>query len=359
MLRATTDKVHTLFVEICNLGLEIDSQRDLELAGLLLTRLLFATAECPDIYDSRKRRILVEVLKLFQRSGDHKSEQFVWKKLGAINEKSDSQLDEEIYRKFADSLVRTSKSTKHDLNQIWQTQCGRVEPPATMSLPPHLVASRLCTARTYAPVAGYLPGVDSHRGILDLHPIHVAAAAGTTSLVKALIPKITEIDIRDHYSRTPLYIAASKGHHECCSLLLSEKADPTAADSHGHSILEVAARAGDYDCVSTLVEWKADVNPTLPAECGSTPLQAALESHVFNLKTIYFLLSNNADPWVERDSDKANAITLAEKRGEYSIAYVMRLKCPNNYELPFDFLSSIDETVQPVPGPGNPGPAVS
>ena len=102
--------------------------------------------------------------------------------------------------------------------------------------------------------------VEGRRGVcgsIDAHDshgrtaLHIAAHAGRTSTVRALVAAGATLNARTRYGWSPLTDACKEGHHECVAVLVAAGADihvstPVPTDK---SPLSLAARAG---CLRTI-----------------------------------------------------------------------------------------------------------
>ncbi|RPB02411.1 ankyrin, partial [Choiromyces venosus 120613-1] len=69
-----------------------------------------------------------------------------------------------------------------------------------------------------------------------------AAARGQTHLIKFLVEKGTDVNLKTgHQLRTPLHEACENGHEDAVSLLLAAGADASIPDVHGDTPLHVSA----------------------------------------------------------------------------------------------------------------------
>ena len=88
--------------------------------------------------------------------------------------------------------------------------------------------------------------------------------------VKALVPEIENINIKNKKGSTALHWAASKGHFRIVNFLLSSGAQVDVRDRERKTPLQRAAGGGHTDSANLLLLYNAD--PDLPDEKGDTPL---------------------------------------------------------------------------------------
>mmetsp|Transcript_25411 Transcript_25411/g.59122 ORF Transcript_25411/g.59122 Transcript_25411/m.59122 type:complete len:502 (+) Transcript_25411:133-1638(+) len=103
--------------------------------------------------------------------------------------------------------------------------------------------------------------------------LHVAAQAGHTTVVSALLRWQAEPSLRDYGGQTPLHYAASHGHSEIVQHLLAAGADAQSADSRGQTPLHLAARWGHAESMAIL--GSADMESRDAG--GRTPLHLAAQ----------------------------------------------------------------------------------
>lgn len=90
--------------------------------------------------------------------------------------------------------------------------------------------------------------------------LHLAAAAGMTEIVVALLSAGADPDARETVTpmtgngSSPLHLAANSGHVECVRALLNGRADPNCTDDDSETPLHRAAREGHVEVVESLVE---------------------------------------------------------------------------------------------------------
>ncbi|XP_050308293.1 histone-lysine N-methyltransferase EHMT1-like isoform X2 [Anthonomus grandis grandis] len=104
-------------------------------------------------------------------------------------------------------------------------------------------------------------------------PLVWACEHGHGHLVKYLISRGADINIRDVEQNVALHWAAFKGGTQVVQLLLGYKADINVVNAHGDTPLHICARVNHYGCVIYLLTQKADFsiinkNNEIPYDCA-------------------------------------------------------------------------------------------
>lgn len=107
----------------------------------------------------------------------------------------------------------------------------------------------------------------------DLHrtALHIACANGDLATVKALLPKVQDVNVRDREGQTPLLVTGEDSL-EIIDLLIDHGADVNARNKYGGTALMGAV--WNIKVVETLLRHGADVNAK--DNDGWTPLEQAL-----------------------------------------------------------------------------------
>lgn len=72
-------------------------------------------------------------------------------------------------------------------------------------------------------------------------PLHLAAIRGHTQIVRYLVNKSANKDVRDNDENTPLHLASEYGHFEVIIFLVKEAgADATLKNKYGYGPADVA-----------------------------------------------------------------------------------------------------------------------
>jgi ankyrin repeat protein len=79
-------------------------------------------------------------------------------------------------------------------------------------------------------------------------------------VIRILLEKGADINVRDKWGRTALMIAAKSGQSEIVRLLLDWEADLHARDERGYTAMMYAAWKGHSEIVRMLLDRGADVN---------------------------------------------------------------------------------------------------
>lgn len=137
--------------------------------------------------------------------------------------------------------------------------------------------------------------------------LFTAAESGNVEEVKRLMNQGSDIDaICPNRHLSPLQIATVSGHTEVMRLLMEKGANINVKTREGASLLHLAAQRQDQHCCDFLLARGA--NPNLASDDGITPLHTAVVyGGVENLR---LLLSKGADPNAKR-SDGNTGLHLA------------------------------------------------
>jgi hypothetical protein len=123
--------------------------------------------------------------------------------------------------------------------------------------------------------------------------LHYAARRGKLQLLTEGIRAGLDLDEREAHHFTPLLLAAQAGRTECVGALLAAGANPYAAHPNGRTALHFAASGGHFEVVRALVEFG------VPPDVGHARSTAALEAAMFNRVAIAeYLIAQGADPTV-------------------------------------------------------------
>jgi len=124
-----------------------------------------------------------------------------------------------------------------------------------------------------------------------------AVNTGRASLVRELMSKGANIEIRDDQGKTPLLIAASKGHLEVVQVLIEVGCDLKAKDHHKQNALHKAILGNSKNIVCVLLDTKT-VEYDLKDDQGKSPLDYAKEGwsdpkHIDTLEKIFDVKCQN------------------------------------------------------------------
>ena len=91
--------------------------------------------------------------------------------------------------------------------------------------------------------------------------IHIAAANGQIKMMELLIPKGSDVSLRNNAGRNPLFVAAAAGQVGSVKYLLRQGCTYNALDKEDKSLFHVAAENGHLGVLKAFVEWR-------PQECS-------------------------------------------------------------------------------------------
>lgn len=146
----------------------------------------------------------------------------------------------------------------------------------------------------------------------------VGSYFGLDAMVKLLLEKKAEVDLKDASDRTPLLWAAKNGHDTVVRLLLEEKAEVDSKEASGRTPLSCAAENGHYTVVKLLLEWKAKVD--LKDTNGQTPLLWAAEN---GHDTVVRLLLENDAEVDTNDFDERMPLSYAAENGHDTVVNLL------------------------------------
>ncbi|XP_046574268.1 ankyrin repeat domain-containing protein 29-like [Haliotis rubra] len=139
--------------------------------------------------------------------------------------------------------------------------------------------------------------------------LHVACTGGDVAIVKYLLSRKMDINIRGNRSRTPLMFAAENGHRDVFDLLVMGGADVSLEDDAGNTILHVACVAGHFDMVKYILSRDYIQNYIeTKGEHGQTPVMLAAKA---GHKSVFYLLVCKGASLSLRDYDGNNILQVA------------------------------------------------
>jgi ankyrin repeat protein len=142
-------------------------------------------------------------------------------------------------------------------------------------------------------------------------------------VVTLLLPRYTDVDVRDNQLETPLYRnCQSITRPKIVRLLVERGADPSAQNAAGTTSLQNLAFHGELEALKILIEAGADMNA--PGFRGATALHWAVDGR--RLEIVRFLLDQGADVSA-RDEDNRTPLDwcVAESKAA-SFGMTHRLK---------------------------------
>lgn len=313
------EKLHDLFINIYGTVVEANARNEPRVARSILFGLLSALDRNPQLFDKRKRHILLKMALMFQELGHQWDCEYVLLKIAGMFKMTALPPQEGPYHLLANSLPISSISTKRVLEDRWNETVGGSHPDSNLTVPP-------------------LHAAVQHRNsniILALLSNSNSSPLTPSRTTSSNVGQVTaNIDERDLNGRTALFAAVANGEESCCFALLLNGADANTRDDHGRTALEVAVRGGHLSIVKNLIEYNAHVNPDIIG-CSSLPLHAAIESNNPQREIINHLLNGGAEVNLRRYVDNKHAIDLAVDREYHDLAQSMRRMIPSLSNTPF------------------------
>ena len=319
-MKAIGDEFHLLFMELCQLGLQLHERGTDNDADHIFVRLMIALEKYPGLGDNRKNGALWNIAEFYRDIEDEDMHEWV---LIRAAEAHDTPIDEKNpCLPLANSLIKTSKRAENDLHKLWKKQMAPVG--TSLAIPPLQRSAQHGNSNVASALLAQPNSIEhSPPALFNQEGLHIAATRNDEQNLKILLHEGAQVDAPDIHKHTALSLAAAKGHARCCMELIKCRADVNRRDIHGTTILEVAAGAGHIQVVQQLVEAGAEVNPSFVC-CTSSPLQAAIENPQSPLDVALYLMGKNGNVSIRRNDGK-NAIDLAEKRCGF-LAAIMRQK---------------------------------
>jgi hypothetical protein len=196
-------------------------------------------------------------------------------------------------------------------------------------------------------VCGSIDAHDSH----GRTALHIAARAGRTSTVRALVAAGATLNARTHYGWSPLTDACKEGHHECVAVLVAAGADVnTVHSSFRETALTVAAeRSGCLRCVQILLDagarvngppdswaplhgavWGSDTTGSKSEDCISALLRAGADINALDHRgrsPLYLAMVVETDQRLDDDDRPCRLVTtLLRKGGEVQASVYLRFE---------------------------------
>ena len=315
-------RLHDLFINIYGIAVEARELEEARVARWILFALALALDHFPQLFDKRKRHILLKMALMFQELGHHWNCEQVLLKIAGMYQIPRVPCREDPFYWLANSFPTSSKSINGVLVGRWNETVGGNSDGLKLNVPPlhaavqHrnpcIILTLLSKSNEYCSTA-------------------LASSLTTFSNAGQMEPYIEERDINNC---TALFKAVANGDEACCHALLMCGADANTRDEYGHTALEVAATGGHTNIVRLLIEYNANVNPNI-TRCSSLPLHAAIESQNFQLDIIQHLLNSGAAVDLRRYVDNKHAIDLAVHGGHHTLAESMRGMIPSFDNTPF------------------------
>lgn len=308
-IKAIRDEFHSLFMDICQVGLQLHERGMDSEAGNVFLKLVSALGKYPGLGDDRKNGALWRIAQFFLDMGDQDEHEEVLTKAAETHDASMHQKDP--CPPLVNSLIETSRRADRDLLKLWE-RVYMVAGETSLAIPPIQRSAQHNNANVASILLAFKSIEHSPPALFNQESLHIAAIRGHKQNLTNLLRAGAQVDAPDLHNHTPLFLAAAKGHEECCAELIRYGAKVNSRDRHGTTILEVAAGAGHFRVVQQLVDAGADINPELIC-CTSSPLQAAIENRESPLEVTLYLMGKGGDVSIRRKDGK-NAIDLAEER---------------------------------------------
>ena len=121
--------------------------------------------------------------------------------------------------------------------------------------------------------------------------LHRASYFGQFEVVKLIVNRGADINIRDAKNNTALHLAAESGSVDIIKLLLDKGMSVNLTNTHGFTPLHISAGFGNLEATKTLIHRGAALNNV--NKCGDTPL--TLASRRGHLEICRFLTEISAD----------------------------------------------------------------
>lgn len=112
-------------------------------------------------------------------------------------------------------------------------------------------------------------------------PLKLAIIKGNLDIVKLLIEKGANINVKYDLYNTPLHIAMINGNLEIVKLLIEKGADVNAKNETNDTPLHIAMIKGNHDIVKLLIEKGADIN--IENTKLIKPLDSVKDGEILNL----------------------------------------------------------------------------
>ena len=138
--------------------------------------------------------------------------------------------------------------------------------------------------------------------------LHSAAEGGDMSIIEIILSDGIEVDSKDSFGATPLMIAAAKCKKQAVDFLLSKGADPSLTTNAGRNLLHAAVEGGDVSIVKAMLLHDIPLDSTDNDGITSLMIAAALN----NVKTVEFLLSKGADPFLKTNEGRTALFFTAQ-----------------------------------------------
>lgn len=149
--------------------------------------------------------------------------------------------------------------------------------------------------------------------------LHNAVIARDNPRIEYILKRGAKIDAKDTEGQTPLMVAVKSGDLSILNGLLEYKANPNAQDNDGWTAAMHAVRLNEPKIFRLLGKHKADFN--LVNKDGMTALAMAIIDNKANAAVA--MLDGNANPDLAMGAAKYNALMLAVKKGNQTLAQTL------------------------------------
>jgi ankyrin repeat protein len=156
--------------------------------------------------------------------------------------------------------------------------------------------------------------------IFMIEQLFSAVRSGDLTIVKSLIKKGLDVNIRDEDGISPIHYAVVLGHNHIAQLLIESGADVNtqSCDMEFTTLLYATCFTGNYELTRILIA--AGANPNVASKNGWTPLMKAVLSN--HEQIVAFLLEHGADPNII-NREGINALHLAVKDKNKNIVKIL------------------------------------
>ncbi|KAN0140109.1 Ankyrin repeat-containing domain protein [Lactarius tabidus] len=154
--------------------------------------------------------------------------------------------------------------------------------------------------------------------------LHSASSEGHLQIVRSLLRRGVDVDVRGYTNRTPLSFASESGHHNVVQCLIDHGADVNSHENDHSTPLNWAAYNGHVGVVRMLLKHHADVNTQ--DDQGRSPLHDAVtgkgNTKGEHSQIIRLLLEHGADVDA-KDDDGMTPLHVASWYGQDDIVQLL------------------------------------
>ena len=156
--------------------------------------------------------------------------------------------------------------------------------------------------------------------IQTFSPLIRAAERGRTEVVKLLLEKGADVNVKQiGTGATALIMASQGGHTEVVKLLLEKGADVNAKDNNGITALLIASSKGRTEVVKLLLGKGADVNVKTTNDGTTAMWQASQNGHT---EVVKLLLEKGADVNA-KDNNGITALLIVSSKGQTEVVKLL------------------------------------